>query len=67
MGYAMAIEDEVAAFLADPQETVRLDFKEAVNWSSTGGQIVLVRDAVCLANRAGGMIVAGLRDLGAGR
>lgn len=63
----MSLESEVLAALAAKSETTALDFKERVDWGSLRSQIELARDIVCLANRNGGLLIVGVRDLGAGR
>jgi hypothetical protein len=57
----------LATLLANPRESTSVDFKLRFGWDTRGGQIELARDIVCLANRNGGWLVAGVRDLGGGR
>jgi schlafen family protein len=66
-GIVAALDEQIEAILKDPTETTSLDFKEALNWGRLGSQIELCRDIACLANRNGGMILVGLRDLRNGR
>jgi hypothetical protein len=63
----VGVEDELRAVLASPSESVTLDFKEAVGWGSRHNQLEIARDVVCLANRSGGQLVFGVRDLGGGK
>lgn len=58
-----AIEEAVRA----NRETTTFDYKERLNWDSgRQAQVELLRDLVGFANRDGGMIVVGIKDLGGG-
>ena len=51
--------------LASPAESVTVDFKAVLGWStSKGAQVECLRDLVCLANRRGGRIIVGVRQTG---
>src|SRR5262245_30991413 len=62
----MSLEDQLRSVLAAPAESLTLDFKEAVGWSSLHNRLELARDIACLANRSGGLLVLGVKDKGSG-
>lgn len=54
---------QLAAVLTTGVETVRVEFKERVEWrTSKRARLELIRDIVCLANRAGGEIIVGVKN-----
>ena len=54
-------------FLAVPAESVRLDFKERLDWADTAHKFSICRDIAGLANRSGGHLIVGVAELaGAG-
>lgn len=51
-----------------PNESLTVDFQERLDWDKGGyRQIETVKSLVCMANRRGGTVVVGIRDLGGNR
>ena len=60
------LQEELAALLVSPSESITVDFKERLLWKSLRGKLDLIKDMVALANRNGGLLVIGLKDEGGG-
>jgi hypothetical protein len=59
--------EQVAELLKAPSENSTVDYKERLNWSQKGAQLELLRDLACLANRTGGFICVGVKQVTGGR
>ena len=51
-----------------PNESLIVDFKERLDWDrSARDQFETIKSLICMANRRGGTVVIGVRDLGGNR